>query len=323
MSAPDSPAGAATRVAVLDMGSNSTRLLVADVGSEGVRELDRRTTVTRLGRGVDTSGTLAGEAIEEVCETVAEYAAAYRGLAPDEVVAIATSAVRDARNGSAFLAELRERFALDARILDGAEEARLTYLGARHDGHSATDGRDPILVIDIGGGSTELVVGAGPKVTFFDSLQVGVVRHTERHIAHDPPLPPELEALADHVRAQIDASVEGEPAAVERGIAVAGTPTSLAAIEQELDPYEASRVQGHVLGLRAIQRMCSRLSAVPLAERRRVVGLDPARAPTIVAGIVILIQVMRAFGLDEIEVSEHDILWGAAIDAAGAGAGAG
>src|SRR5204862_7062684 len=180
MSAPDSPAGAATRVAVLDMGSNSTRLLVAEVGSEGVRELDRRTTVTRLGRGVDTSGTLAGEAIEEVCETVAEYAAAYRGLAPDEVVAIATSAVRDARNGSAFLAELRERFALDARVLGGAEEARLTYLGAG----AGRPASGTTLVIDIGGGSTELVVGSGDEVSFFASLQVGTVRHTQRHLAH-------------------------------------------------------------------------------------------------------------------------------------------
>jgi exopolyphosphatase / guanosine-5'-triphosphate,3'-diphosphate pyrophosphatase len=323
MSAPDSRTGAVTRVAVLDMGSNSTRLLVAEVGSEGVRELERRTTVTRLGRGVDTSGTLAGEAIEEVCETIADYLDVCRERAPDEVVAIATSAVRDARNRGAFLAELRERFALDARLLDGAEEARLTYLGARQDGRSATDGEEAILVVDIGGGSTELVVGVGPKVTFFDSLQAGVVRHTERHIAHDPPLPAELEALANDVRALIDASVGGEPPAVERGIAVAGTPTSLAAIDQGLDPYDASRVQGHVLGLPAIQRMFSRLSAVPLAERRQVTGLHPARAPTIVAGIVILIQVMRAFGLDAIEVSEHDILWGAAIDAASTHARAG
>src|SRR5436190_3122877 len=123
-------AGAKVRVAVLDIGTNSTRLLVADVGSEGVTELERRSTVTRLGRGVDTAGRLAAEAVEEVCATIGEYIDLYRPLEPDRVVAVATSAVRDASNGGAFLAELRERFALDARVLDGHEEARLTYLGA-------------------------------------------------------------------------------------------------------------------------------------------------------------------------------------------------
>jgi exopolyphosphatase/guanosine-5'-triphosphate,3'-diphosphate pyrophosphatase len=308
--------GEPARVAVLDLGTNSTRLLVANVGAGGVRELERRTTVTRLGRGVDVSGTLSAEAIEETCATIAEYVDVYRALDPEAVVAIATSAVRDARNASAFLAELRERFALDARILNGIEEARLTYLGAGHDQASA----DATLVVDIGGGSTELIVGVGTEVSFFDSLQAGVVRHTERHIGHDPPLQSELEALASDVRALVSASLAGQSLAVAHGIAVAGTPTSLAAIDQELDPYDPSRVQGYVLGLPTIQRMCSRLASVPLAERRRVTGLHPARAPTIVAGVIILIQVMRAFGLDAIEVSEHDILWGAAIDAVAQGA---
>src|SRR4051794_39293934 len=193
-------AGERVRVAVVDMGTNSTRLLVADVGPGGVAELERRSTVTRLGRGVDTSGTLAPEAIEDVCATVADYIDLYRPLEPDRVVAIATSAARDAANGSAFLAELRERFALDARVLDGAEEARLTYLGAG----AGRPASGTTLVIDIGGGSTELVVGWGEEVSFFASLQVGTVRHPERHLPHDPPCPDELEALADDVRGAID-----------------------------------------------------------------------------------------------------------------------
>src|SRR5947208_6264043 len=153
------------RVAVIDIGTNSTRLLVADVDDTHVSELERRSTVTRLGRGVDTSGQLAAEAIEDVCATVAEYVAVYEPLEPDVVTAIATSAVRDAQNSGAFLAELRERFALHTRLLDGAEEARLTYLGASAD-RSAVDGT---LVVDIGGGSTELVVGSGPEVVFYAS----------------------------------------------------------------------------------------------------------------------------------------------------------
>ena len=301
------------RVAIVDIGTNSTRLLVAEVEDGRVSELERRSTVTRLGRGVDTSGQLSTEAIEDVCETVAEYVGIYEPLAPDVVAAIATSAVRDAANSGVFLAELRERFALSARILGGAEEARLTYLGT-------SAGRTPIdgtLVVDIGGGSTELVVGSGPDVSFYASLQAGTVRHTERYLKSDPPAADDLEALSDDVRELIDAELaETAIASAGQGIAVAGTPTSLAAIEQRLDPYDPEFVHGFELSLDAIQRMCSMLASMSLDERLKVTGLQPGRAPTIVAGVVILIQVMRAFGLRQIEVSEHDILHGAAIEAA-------
>ena len=295
------------------MGTNSTRLLVADVVDGRVRELDRRSTVTRLGRGVDTSGQLSLEAIEDVCAAVAGYISIYEELRAEQVIAIATSAVRDASNSQMFLAELRERFALDARILGGAEEARLTYLGAC----AEREPRDKTLVIDIGGGSTELVVGDGERVGFYASLQAGTVRHTERHLSHDPPEPAELEELAKDVTALIDEALEDSALAqASGGIGVAGTPTSLAAIEQELEPYDPDLVHGYRLKLESIQRMCSELAAMPLADRLQVTGLHKGRAPTIVAGVVILICVMRAFGLNEIEVSEHDILWGAALEAA-------
>lgn len=303
------------RVAVIDMGTNSTRLLVADVEGSRISELDRRSTVTRLGRGVDTSRQLAAEAIEDVCATVADYVAAYEVLGAERVVAIATSAVRDATNGGAFTGELRERFALDARVLSGDEEARLTYLGATH----GRPPQDDTLVVDIGGGSTELVVGCGGEVSFHASLDAGTVRHTERHVQHDPAEAAELEALASDVRHLIDGALAGSDfASASRGIGVAGTPTSLAAIDQALDPYDPELVHGYRLPLAAIQRMCSQLAAQTLEERLAVTGLHPGRAPTIVAGVVILIQVMRAFGLSEIEVSEHDILDGAALEAAAA-----
>ena len=239
------------RVAVVDMGTNSTRLLVADVVDGRVSEVERRSTVTRLGRGVDTSRQLAAEAIEDVCRTVGEYIEVYESLGAERVTAIATSAVRDAANSGAFLAELRERFALDARILEGAEEARLVYLGA-FTGRSAAD---TTLVVDIGGGSTELVVGSGGEVGFYASLQAGTVRHTERHLRTDPPDPGQLDELASDVRSLIDAELTGEAiAAAAEGIAVAGTPTSLAAIDQELDPYDPERVHGYRLPLDSIQR---------------------------------------------------------------------
>jgi exopolyphosphatase/guanosine-5'-triphosphate,3'-diphosphate pyrophosphatase len=298
----------AKRVAVIDVGTNSTRLLVADVAEGRVSPLERRSTVTRLGRGVDLSGHLSSEAIEDVCAAIGVYVGIVEELGAEAVDAIATSAVRDADNGSAFVAELRERFALSARVLDGEEEARSTYLGAT----SEDPPTQPTLVVDIGGGSTEMIVGSGGEISFHDSLQAGVVRHSERHITSDPPNASDLEALATDVRGLIEISV-GAGVEAHQGIAVAGTPTSLAAIEMELEPYDPARVHGHVLALPSIQRMLSRLASVPLAERVEIPGLHPDRAPTIVAGVVILVETMRAFGLEEIAVSEHDILYGTAL----------
>ena len=301
------------RVAVVDMGTNSTRLLVGEIEGGRVPELERRSRVTRLGRGVDLSAQLCTDAIDEVCLVVGEYIEAYEELGAEQVIAIATSAVRDAANADAFVAELRERFALHARILDGGEEAHLTYLGATWDRPPEID----TLVVDIGGGSTELIVGTGGEVGSFASLQCGTVRHTERYLAADPPEASGLEDLAADVRGLIEAELPADSRPVaSAGIAVAGTPTSLAAIDLRLDPYDRDAVHGHRLSLNSIQRMCSELSALTLGERRKVTGLHPDRAPTIVAGVVILIQVMRAFSLSEIEVSEHDILHGAALEAA-------
>jgi len=302
------------RVGAIDVGTNSSRLLVADVAGGKVVPVERRSRVTRLGRGVDLSGRLSAEAIEEVCETIGEYVALVGELGAERVQTIATSAVRDAENGGAFVAELRERFALSPRVLDGEEEARLTYLGAT----SEHVPKEQTLVVDIGGGSTELIVGRGGEILFHASMQAGVVRHTERHIASDPPTARELESLATDVRALIEATTAGGPDA-DQGIAVAGTPTSLAAIDLALAPYDPARVHGHTLTLPAIQRMLSRLASVPLAERAEIPGLHPDRAPTLVAGVVILIETMRAFGLEQITASEHDILYGTAILAASGG----
>lgn len=298
------------RVAVIDVGSNSTRLLIADVDG-GVAVVERQSRVTRLGRGVDLSGQLADEAIEAACAAIGDYVAICRESGVEQVTAIATSAVRDASNGSAFVAELRERFALSPRVLSGEEEARLTYRGAT----AERPPEAPTLAIDIGGGSTEMIVGSGTDIGFHASLQAGVVRHTERHIGGDPPTAVELEALADDVRALIAEARAGHDEAVaSAGIAVAGTPTSLAAVELGLEPYDPARVHGHVLSLERIQHQLSRFASVPLAKRATIPGLHPDRAPTIIAGCVILIEAMRAFGLERIQASEHDILYGMALE---------
>ena len=300
------------RVAVVDIGSNSTRLLIADVRDGRVTELDRRSVVTRLGEGVDASGRLGDAPQARVLATLDDYGAAISARRCDVRVAVLTSAVRDAENGAAFTETVRSRYGLDARTLSGDEEARLTYLGA-------TAGREdptPRMVIDIGGGSTELIVGAAGAVEFHTSMQAGVVRHTERHLASDPPRPEELEALASDVLGVLKAAVpSGLLDRPRSSVAVAGTATSAAAIDLALEPYDPEQIEGHHLSQERLSELLSRLAAMPLAERREVPGLDPARAPTIVAGIVILSTVLRCFGLDATEVSEHDILWGVALDA--------
>lgn len=308
---PPRPAGA-RRVAVIDIGTNSTRLLVADVANGFVTEVERRHRVTRLGRGVDYSQQLSAEAMEETCETVGEYVEVLKAFGAETESVIATSAVRDAENGSAFVAELRERFALNAQVIDGDEEARLTYLGCV----SERSGNESLLVIDIGGGSTEMVIGRGTEPSFHTSLQAGVVRHTERLLTSDPPGPAELEELSGDIHKLLAESLEGEDLKIDAAVGVAGTPSSLAAIDLELDPYDPKAVEGHILPLKTIQWWLSRLSSIPLSDRKLIVGLHPDRARAIVAGVVILIEIMRAFNLEEIECSEHDILYGGAIKAA-------
>ncbi|MGB2711229.1 MAG: Ppx/GppA family phosphatase [Conexibacter sp.] len=305
------------RAGVVDIGTNSTRLLVADVVDGTIDELDRRSQVTRLGAGVDAAGCLSEDAMARVFATLEAYRAALDAAAvpADARVAILTSAARDAQNGAAFTARIRDEYGLDARTIGGDEEARLTFRGATH-GRPAGD-RTPLLVIDVGGGSTELVTGAGDEIAFHVSLQAGVVRQTERHIRHDPPQPHELQALADEVRELIRAHTpDAVRDAAAHAVGVAGTATSLAAIDLELDPYDPRRVHGHVVELAECELLLARLAQQPLAERRRVRGLHPDRAPTIVAGVVILIEVLRAFGLARIEISEHDVLHGVALELA-------
>jgi len=301
------------RVAVTDIGTNSTRLLVAEIAGDGsLVERERRTAITRLGEGVDASGSLGNAGIGRVRKVLDDYQRVTREQAVDASIAVLTSAVRDSANGEEFVALLREHYGLEARILSGDEEARLTFLGAM----SERSGTDTLktLVIDVGGGSTELIVGVRDHVDFHVSLQLGVVRQTERHLHQDPPSEAALRALRRDIRTLIERDVPlRERRGVDRAIAVAGTATSLAAIDQALEPYDRERVHGHRLELTTARLLLARLASVPLAERRKTRGLHRDRAPTIVAGVAILIEVLEAFALDGFEVSENDILRGAAL----------
>ena len=301
------------RIAVIDLGTNSTRLLIADVDDGRVTEVERRTNVTRLGEGVDRSGRLAQGAIDRVLDAVADYHRLIESHGALETVALATSAVRDAENAEEFADAMRSRFGIEPRTISGDEEATLTFLGAT----SELGNGEPTMVLDIGGGSTEFVVGTpGGAPDFHVSTRAGSVRQTERHLRDDPPPDDQIAAMREEVRQIIEEGVPAETrAGIARGIAVAGTATSLAAIDQELDPYDPARVHGYKLELGACRRMLEMLASMPLSERRRVAGLHPDRAPTIVAGAVILIEAMLACGLDSMTTSEADILHGAALSA--------
>ena len=300
------------RVAVVDIGTNSTRLLIADVANGGaLTELHRESIVTRLGDKVDATGRLSTDAVERVFATLAHYRRLIDEHEATATTAVLTSAVRDASNGAEFTARVRDRFGLDARTIAGDEEAALSFAGATSE--RAHDGKE-LVVVDIGGGSTEFVIGCDGVVDFHVSTQAGVVRQTERHIHHDPPTHDEVQRLREEVaRIYAEHLPRARRQHVVHAIAVAGTATSCAAIELELDPYDPERVHRHTLTRATCERILERLARLTETERRAVTGLHPDRAPTSIAGVAMLLEVFAIFGLRELEVSEHDILRGAAL----------
>jgi len=294
------------RVGAVDLGTNSTRLLVADVDHGRVAEIIRRLAITGLGEGVDETQRLGRAGIGRVLDCLDGYADELTRLGATRTLAVATSAVRDAANGTEFLAELDARYGFATRLLDGREEAELTFRGVTSE--RPLDG--DTLIVDIGGGSTELVLGDANGVRSSASLQIGCVRLTERFLASDPPTRDELDACARHVRQVLPTL---SPASA---IGVAGTVTTLAALDVGLVEYDPARIHGHRLSRAAVARELARLASLRLEERRAMVGLEPARAPVIVAGAVILGEVLAAYDLREIQTSERDILQGVALLAA-------
>jgi exopolyphosphatase/guanosine-5'-triphosphate,3'-diphosphate pyrophosphatase len=293
------------RVGVVDLGTNSTRLLVADVVDGRVDEVRRLLAITRLGEDVDAGGRLVPAAIERVRACLVDFRRETDALGAERAVAVATSAVRDAANGPDFLAAIQRDFGFSARLLSGSEEAELTFRGVS----SGREVHDGTLVVDIGGGSTELVLGGPSGVAFSTSLQLGCVRLTERFLATDPPTADELEQCAAFVRDHLPALTAAT------AIGVAGTVTTIAALDLGLVDYDAARVHGHVIPRASVESELARLAAITVAERAAIPVLEPGRAAVIVAGAVILHEVLTAYGLDEIEASERDVLDGAALAA--------
>jgi exopolyphosphatase / guanosine-5'-triphosphate,3'-diphosphate pyrophosphatase len=287
------------RVGAVDLGTNTTRLLVADVDDGRVTEIHRETHITRLGEGVDTRRRLLPVPIARVRNVLSGYRRTAERLGAERTLLVATSAVRDAENGEAFLGEIEWSYGFKARLVSGDEEAQLT--------RSGVEPQPGTLVLDIGGGSTELIVD-----DFHVSLDIGSVRFTERFVHTDPPSHEELETCGRAAREVLAAYGGAGPA---HAIGVAGTVTTLAALDLGLERYDGGRVHGHRLTREGAAAQLERLAALPLAERREVPALDPERAPVIVAGAVILLAVLDTFDLEAIEVSERDILDGIALAA--------
>jgi exopolyphosphatase/guanosine-5'-triphosphate,3'-diphosphate pyrophosphatase len=300
-----------SRVAVVDLGTNSTRLLVAEIRNGSLREIDRRITITRLGEGVDADRILLPEAIERVTSCLAGYRAIVDDIGADRTLAYATSAVRDAMNGDRFLARVEGDLGFRTRLLSGDEEASLTFRGA-------TFGRQldgPTVVVDIGGGSTEIILGDPGGLRFSTSLDIGCVRLAERFASVDTIGACDRESLVVFVRSLLMERVPYEPLP-KLGIGTAGTVTTLATLHAGLPDEDPELLHGYRLPARWIAHEAARLAVTPVEELRERPGIAPARAPVIAAGALALAEIVGYFELAELEVSEWDILHGVALDLA-------
>lgn len=294
------------RVAAIDVGTNSTRLLVAEETGGGFRPLERRLRITRLGQDVDRRRRLDPDALQRTLATVADYAAACGEYGVERLRVTGTSAVRDAHNREEFFHGVRALTGTDAELLGGEEEGRTTFLGAVSD----LPGQGPFLVVDIGGGSTELIYG-GREPRRLVSMDVGCVRMHEKHLASDPPAKEELDAL----RANVDEHLRRarKDLGVQRGfqlIGVAGTVTQLAALKAGTPAYDPEVTHHLVMSHGDVRNLLRRLASLPYERRKRVRAMEEGRADVIVAGAGILLAVMDTFDAAEVTVSEKDILDG-------------
>jgi exopolyphosphatase/guanosine-5'-triphosphate,3'-diphosphate pyrophosphatase len=305
------------RRAVIDIGTVTSRLLIADVADGAVSEVVRRAEITHLGEGWTESGVLAEAGIVRTADAVGGFVAEAKALGAHSIRAVATSAARDATNGDEFVARI-EAMGVRPEVISGTREGYLTFVGATY-GYCDTR----LLVVDVGGGSTELVLGSacpdaqgrGVEIEAARSIDVGSRRVSELYLHSDPPTARELDRaagwIADELRPYF-AALHNRPSVM---LAVAGTATTLASIDLALDPYDPERVHGYRIGGHSLLGMLERLSAMTLEERRHVVGLEPERAGVIVGGALILQSVMAYAGLSSTLVSEHDILYGMVLDA--------
>jgi exopolyphosphatase/guanosine-5'-triphosphate,3'-diphosphate pyrophosphatase len=301
------------RLAAVDIGTNSVLLLVAEPGADGkLRPLLEEAEITRLGRGVDRTGLLSPEGMSATLAVLERYVQQARGVGAVEIVVTATSAARDARNGEEFLQAARTRAGVEVRVISGEEEAGLSYRAAGEDFAGEAEGR-PLLVIDVGGGSTEFVLGKGRVVSLARSLDIGSVRLTERCIRSDPPAPVEQAA----VRRVVEESLRTLPPLPLEVlvVGVAGTVTNLFAVAHGIEPYDAGRVHGGWLSVEEVAAVRARLCALPLEERRRLPGIQPKRADVLPTGALLFEAALVHLGVAGARVSDRGIRWGVLLEA--------
>ncbi|MDF1603422.1 Ppx/GppA phosphatase family protein [Nocardioides sp. YIM 152315] len=294
------------RVAAIDCGTNTVKLLIGDLPAVDVREM----RMVRLGQDLDRTGRIADAALERAFAAIEEYAALIRSydVPPSLVRFVATSASRDASNADAFVAGVRERLGVEPEVVSGDVEAALSFDGAVR--NLRTPPATPVLVVDIGGGSTELILGAtAPESS--ESMDIGSVRLTERHLHSDPPTAAEIAACVADVDEHLDAC-RVDPADAATVVGVAGTVTQLAAVALGLTAYDRAAVDQHELPVADVHGVVDRLLAMTAAERRAIPSMHPGRADVIGAGALILDRVLRRAGADSLLVSDSDILDGIA-----------
>jgi exopolyphosphatase / guanosine-5'-triphosphate,3'-diphosphate pyrophosphatase len=310
-----------TRVAAIDCGTNSIRLLVADVPvSGGATDLVRRMEVVRLGQGVDATGRLAAEAIERTRKVLAEYAGTARELGAEDVRMVATSATRDAANRDEFEQMVLATLGRLPDVVPGREEAELSFLGATASletaaaAHGSAAPRPPFLVVDIGGGSTEFVLGDAGGLRAARSVDIGCVRLTERRLHGDPPSTAEVEATVADIRAALALVTAEVPVAEAVSlVGLAGSVTTVAALALDLPAYDPVAIHGSRIAVADVRRVSGSLLAMPRSDRAALPVMHPGRVDVIGAGALILRVIMDVFGMDEVVVSEHDILDGIAL----------
>ena len=295
------------RLATIDIGTNTTLLLVVEVAGGDLRVLAERAEITRLGRGIGADGGLGRPGIERTLAVLADYATVARAHGADiHIHAIGTEGLRRAPNARDFLEPAAVVLGTPVEVIDGDREAALTFLAAEQSFPEATKGT--AVVIDIGGGSTEIIVARAGRVEFRRSLPVGSVRLTEKHVRNDPATPAEVTAITREI-AQHLADVPFPPGPVTL-IGTAGTVTTLTAMSLGLKSYDPTIVHGHRLTMLALDQQIGRLRASTQADRENMAGLDPKRADVVLAGACILQQIALAARAPEILVSDRGIRWG-------------
>jgi len=301
------------KIASIDIGTNSTLLVIAEYDGNTLSPVHNSVEITRLGQGVGKTGKFHPEAVERTFETLEKYKQICDEQDVEKVLIGGTSAMRDAENGSDFIVRVREELHWKIQILSGDDEARLTFLATRHE-FSELSG--DLLVIDIGGGSTEFIAGNTNELQFMKSLDVGTVRFTEQFIENDPPSKDELaaarEIIQEHLRNELrELRITAESSML---IGVAGTVTTLLAVQKQMEEYHPEKIHRQPLTLEQINQLCEVFCSMPFAQRKELPGLQPKRADVIIMGTVILQEIMKFYNFTELLVNDRGVRYGLLYD---------